>query len=91
MRKTLFYAVWRQIKYCEFKNLSNQDEDSFALESIVAASDGGNESVVPADTYLENLIETYWSKEKQRGRLLQTQKWTIEREKAGGVDDSSIG
>ena len=65
IRKTLFYAAWRQIKYCEFKHLSNQNEDSFELESIVADSEK-----VPADTNIEKLIETYWSKEKLKGRLL---------------------
>ena len=61
----MFYAAWRQIKYCEFKHLSNQDEDSFELESIDADSKN-----VPSDTYIEKLIETYWSKEKLKGRLL---------------------
>ncbi len=57
------------MKYCEFKRLTS-DKDSFELESVSLAEEG------PFDKF----IETYWSKEKVKGRLMQTSMWTFKRE-----------
>ena len=70
IRKTLNFAVFRNIKYCEFKRLKNEDDDFFELEKVDPSEKEG---------FIDSAVETYWTKEKERGKLLQTQKWTIKR------------
>ena len=70
VRKTLFFGVFRNIKFCEFKRLKNEDDDFFELEKV-----DPNE---PEGTF-DKWIETKWSKEKERGRLIQCQRWTLKR------------
>ena len=70
IRKTLFFAVFRNIKYCEFRRLKSEDNDFFELEKVDPNEPEGT---------IDKLVEQYWSKEKERGRLVQTQKWTLKR------------
>ena len=70
IRKTLFFSVFRNIKYCEFKHLKNEEDDFFELELVDPSEKEG---------MLDKMIEQYWSNEKARGKLVQTQKWTIKR------------
>ena len=34
IRKTLFFQVFRNIKYCEFKHLKSEDDDFFELDKV---------------------------------------------------------
>ena len=67
IRKTLFDAVFRNVKYCEYKRLHDHEEDYFAVDKIEDVGEGA----------LDMWIEKYWSGEQARGKLIQTQKWTI--------------
>ena len=70
IRKTLFYTLFRKVKYCEFKRLKNGEDDYFELENIDPNDKEG---------WLDTFVESYWSKEKERGKLIETQKWTFRR------------
>ena len=63
IRKTLFFAVFRNIKYCEFKRLKSEDDDYFELDKVDPNEKEG---------MIDKWIETNWSKEKERGKLVQT-------------------
>mmetsp|Transcript_22207 Transcript_22207/g.29716 ORF Transcript_22207/g.29716 Transcript_22207/m.29716 type:complete len:108 (+) Transcript_22207:243-566(+) len=58
------------MKYCEFKRLKSEQDDFFELDRVDPNEQEGA---------IDKFIEQYWSKEKERGRLVQTQKWTIKR------------
>lgn len=68
IRKTMFFHVFRSVKFCEFRRLKSED-DSFELQSVAESK----------EAWLDSLIETYWSKEKATGKLLQTSMWTMAR------------
>ena len=70
IRKTMFYQAFRNIKYCEFKRLKNEEDDCFELDKVDPSEPEG---------LIDKWVETYWSHEKARGKLLQTQKWTLKR------------
>ena len=70
IRKTLFFAVFRNVKYCEFRRLKNEEDDYFELESVTAGE--------PEGLY-DKFVETYWSKEKERGKLIECQRWALKR------------
>ena len=55
IRKTMFFSVFRKIKYCEFKRLKNEDEDYFELEKV---------DPTEREALFDKLVESYWSKEK---------------------------
>jgi hypothetical protein len=57
------------VKYVEFKRLKNED-DGFILDSVTESD----------ESFIEKLIETYWSKEKVRGKLIQSSCWRIKRD-----------
>ena len=59
VRKTLFYSMWRNLKYCAFKRLKSEN-DSFELDSVTEGVEG----------LFDLFIEKYWSKEKIRGKLI---------------------
>jgi len=63
IRKSLFFNVFRSVKYCEFKRLKSEEEDFFELEKIVPLKD---------EHLIDKVIEKFWSGEKQRGKLLET-------------------
>ena len=46
------------------------NDDTFELESVELGEEGR----------IDVLVETYWSKEKENGKLLETTDWHIERE-----------
>ena len=75
IRMTLFDSVFRKIKYCEYKRLSNQEEDYFRIKRIEPVE----------ESIMDVWIEQYWSREKADGSLIETQKWTITR----GTESSS--
>ena len=60
VRRTLFDAVFRNIKYCEYRRLRNQEEDYFVIDKIEDDEEGA----------MDIWIETYWSREKARGKLM---------------------
>ena len=72
VRMTLFFSIFRNVKFCEFKRLKS-NQDSFELGEIEQTEEG----------LVDKMIETYWSKEKVTGKLLQTQLWTIKRTRDG--------
>ena len=74
IRKTLFFSAFRLIKYTEYRRLSSED-DSFELKTITPWSEG----------FLDRVIDTYITREKRDGRLVQTQRWEMERESAAGA------
>ena len=48
----MFFAVFRNIKYCEFKHLKNEDDDYFELEEVDPAEKEG---------MIDSFLEKYWS------------------------------
>ena len=68
IRKTLFFAIFRDIKYVEFKRLKSKDE-FFELGKIEQWEEG----------WLDKFLERYVTKEVYAGKLLQTQKWLMSR------------
>ena len=70
VRKTLFFGVFRNIKYCEFKRLKNEQDDFFELEEVDPEEPEGT---------IDKLVETYWTKEKEHGKLVECQRWTLKR------------
>ena len=62
IRLTLFESVFRNIKYCEYKRLKNQEEDYFRIKKIEPEKEG----------QMDLFIEKYWSKEKTDGNLIET-------------------
>ena len=74
VRKMLFMDVFRNLKYCEFKRLKN-DEATFELGQISADPSDPN----CKEHLFDRLIETYWSDEKRRGKLVEISKWTVTR------------
>ena len=68
IRKTLFFTVFRQVKYLEYKRLKNEEE-FFELKHIEPCEEG----------IIDKFVETYISKEALTGKLMQTQKWTMNR------------
>ena len=73
IRRTLFYSIFRNIKYIEFKHLASQ-EDFFELKTPIEECEEG---------YFDRFMERYVSKEKINGRLLAVQKWTVNRNDKG--------
>ena len=63
------------MKYVELRRMK-ADGASFELHSVADDSEGS----------FDRLAETYWSKEKQSGKLLQTTKWQMKREAPGQHD-----
>ena len=53
IKKTLFFSVFRSVKYIEYKRLKNE-KDGFTLDSV---AEGG-------EAFIDKFLETYWSKEK---------------------------
>mgnify|MGYP000891427377 CR=1 FL=1 len=62
IRKTLFFSVFRSVKYVEFKRLVDQEKDFFELESIEPLENG--------EGWIDKFVEKYISKEATRGKLL---------------------
>lgn len=60
IRKTMFYSVFHNIKFLEFKRLKSEDEYFELKEPIEAWKEG----------YIDYYVEKYFSKEKARGKLL---------------------
>ena len=60
------------MKYVELKRLKT-DGASFELHSITDDNEG----------MFDRFAETYWSREKANGKLLQTTKWLMKREVPG--------
>ena len=75
IRKTLFFSVFRNIKQAEYKNLKDEENDSFELIEPIENSQH--------EGWVDWFIETYYSKEKQSGKLLQIQIWKTQRFIAG--------
>ena len=71
----MFYSVFRDIKYCEYKRLSS---GNFQLGTIVPCNEG----------LIDSLYEKYISKEKARGRLIQAYLFTMNR---FSKEDEEIG
>eukprot|EP00347_Sterkiella_histriomuscorum_P009109 403342487 len=69
IRRTLFYSLFRNVKYLEYKRLKSED-DYFELKSPIESWDEG---------YYDRFVEKYITKEKARGKLLAVQKWTVNR------------
>jgi hypothetical protein len=69
IRRTLFYSVWRSVKYMEFRRLRSP-EDYYELQHPIEDWEEG---------LFDRFVETYVTKEKATGRLLATQKWTVDR------------
>ena len=65
----MFFSIFRNVKYVEFKRLKTEN-DGFTLDSVTETS----------ESLVERLIETYWSKEKIKGKLVQSSFWRIKRE-----------
>ncbi len=61
IRKTLFFSVFRDIKYLEFKRLKSEDE-FFELRKIEPWTEG----------FIDRLLEKYITRESVTGRLVQT-------------------
>ena len=61
IRKTMFYQAFRNIKYCEFKRLKNEEDDCFELDQVDPSEPEGA---------IDKWVETYWSREKARGKLI---------------------
>lgn len=75
IRKTMFFHVFRSVKFCEFKRLKNET-DSFELRSVTEGAEG----------WIDKLVETHWSKEKETGVLKQTSIWTMQRSDGTSAD-----
>lgn len=67
IRKTLFFSVFRTIKYVEYKRLKSE-EDFFELQKI----EPWEESLI------DRWLDKYYSKDST-GKLLDVQKWTMKR------------
>lgn len=72
IRRTLFYSVFRNVKYLEYKRLASED-DFFELKTPIEPW---------KESYFDKFIEYYISGEKKRGKLLSVQKWTVNRNNA---------
>ncbi len=59
IRKTLFFSAFRNIKYVEFKRLTNE-EDYFELNKIEPCSEG----------MVDRIIDRYITREAASGRLV---------------------
>jgi len=69
IRKTMFYSVFHNIKYLEFKRLKSEEEYFELKEPIESWKEG----------YVDFFIEKFISREKSKGKLLAVQKWRINR------------
>ena len=70
IRRTLFFSLFRDIKYCEFKRMQWAYPDgTFQLNKIEKTHDGR----------ISSLIEQYLTKEKVRGRMIDSYLLTINR------------
>ena len=70
VRRTLFFSVFRSIKYVEFKRLKNEEEDFFELVTPIEKDKEG---------FIDKFIENYITKEKVGGKLIDVQKWRVNR------------
>ena len=68
IRKTLFFSIFRSVKYLEYKRLQNEQE-FFELGKITPWEEG----------LLDRFVENFVTREKATGRLIQTQKWSVNR------------
>ena len=59
IRKTLFFSIFRDIKYVEYKRLTSQQE-YFELRRVEPWEEG----------WLDKFLEKYITKEVQTGRLM---------------------
>ena len=59
IRTTLFYQIFRSIKYLEFKHV--RKDEWFELKTITCSQQEG---------LLDKFVETYVSKEKEKGKLI---------------------
>ncbi|CDW74613.1 UNKNOWN [Stylonychia lemnae] len=73
IRRTLFYSIFRNVKYVEFKRLKSED-DYFELKTPVEPWDEG---------LYDRFMEKFITKEKQRGKLIAVQKWVVNRNDEG--------
>ena len=62
VRKSLFFAVFRNIKYTEFQRLKDEKEDFFELMDPLEVTD--------QEGWIDLFVEKYWSKEKTNARLI---------------------
>ena len=69
IRKTLFFALFRSIKYVEYKRLVD-DRDGFTLDKVTESK----------ESLIDKFLDTYWGKEMQRGKLMQVSLWQMKRE-----------
>ena len=61
----MFFVLWRDIKYCEFKRLKN-DDATFQLGSVVEDH----------ETWFDKMLER---EERKRGKLIKTYMFNIHR------------
>lgn len=54
IRKTLFFGVFRNIKYCEFQRLKSEQNDWFELEKV---------DPIEKEGWLDQWVEKNWTKE----------------------------
>ena len=59
IRKTLFFATFRNVKFIEYKRLKSED-DFFELKTIEPCEEG----------FIDSFIDTYITREQIRGKLI---------------------
>jgi len=79
IRRTLFYHVWRSIKYVEFKRLRTE-EDYFELEKVEQSEEGA----------IDRFLDKHYGKEAVSGKLIEVQKWTIDRNGGGDKGEYKV-